>query len=321
MATVAPWRWVRCLIVTVGGGLATIAIFNLYAQRRQAPLPSRLEGEVHSYRWRGHTIAYTIRGEGVPLLLVHSVNGTASSFELRKQWSGLVEGRRLYALDLLGFGGSDRPDVAYSAQLFTDLITDFVHDVVGQPTAVLASSLSSSFVVAAAAREPHLFTQLLLIEPTGIVALAKPQGRAGRVTQQVIRSPLVGACLFNLLVSRPSIRFFLANQSYHDPAGATSQVLKQSYYSGHQPSARFAPAAFLSGALNSNVRQQFAELPQPVLIAWGQYAKPTPVAQAKTWIKLKPQAKLVIFEASGMLPHDEESEAFNRIANQFFDHI
>lgn len=311
-------RWPRRVSLALGGIAALMVGVNTNARRQQAPLPPRLDGEQRSYAWRGYHIAYTVRGEGTPLLLIHSINAAASSFELRKVWDGLAYGRRLYALDLLGFGGSDRPDISYNAELYIDLLTDFARDVIGAPTVVLASSMSGSFVIAAAAREPAQWSKLLLVEPTGLTALAQGQTRGGRIAQSTLRTPFIGTFLFNLLVSRPAIRFFLAKRSYHNPAFATPQVIGWYVRTGHQPGARWAPAAFVGGALNSNVRERWAKLPQMVVIAWGQQARTTPINQADAWLAVKPEAKLVSFAGSGDLPHDEDADVFNRMADAFF---
>ncbi len=310
--------FVRRASLALSAAVLALAGSNAALGRRARPLPPSLPGEQRTYLWRGYRIAYTVAGAGSPILLVHSINGAASAYELRKTWHALSSEHRVYALDLLGCGGSERPDTGYSAALFTDLLLDFAQDVIGAPAGVIASSMSGSFMVAAADRAPTRWRKLLLVEPTGLQALSKPQGTAGRWVQSLVRSRLVGTFLFNLLVSRRLVRYFLADQTYHNPDFATPAVIEQSYQTAHQPGARFVPAAFLSGALNSDVTAAWQRLALPALIAWGRYAQPTPVQQAYRWTELNPAAQLVIFEQSGGLPHDEEATAFNRLATEFF---
>jgi pimeloyl-ACP methyl ester carboxylesterase len=65
-----------------------------------------------NWNWRGHQIKYTITGEGQPLLLIHGFG--ASIDHWRKNIPMLAEGGyQIYAIDLLGFGGSDKAPIDY----------------------------------------------------------------------------------------------------------------------------------------------------------------------------------------------------------------
>jgi len=69
-------------------------------------------------------IHYLVGGRGRPLVLVHGLDGRAEN------WAGLMpalmrHGHRVYAIDLLGFGQSDRPDADYSIALQSDVLNQF----------------------------------------------------------------------------------------------------------------------------------------------------------------------------------------------------
>ena len=125
------------------------------------------------YMWHGHRIAYYTDGEGPVVLLIHSINAAASSFEMRQTFSGLRGAHRVYALDFLGYGGSDRPARRYSADDYALLIADFTREVVGAGPQVIASSLGSAYVIRAAAQNPGLFGSLMLVRTNGSMALLK----------------------------------------------------------------------------------------------------------------------------------------------------
>ena len=104
-----------------------------------------------------------------PMLMVHGVRVSASNYEFRKNFEFFTQvGYRVYALDLLGFGLSDRPAITYTNEVYVALIRDFVRDVIDQKTHVMASGLSAAFMIVAADRHPELFGSLILIEPIGI---------------------------------------------------------------------------------------------------------------------------------------------------------
>ncbi|MGH7998743.1 MAG: alpha/beta fold hydrolase, partial [Brasilonema sp.] len=66
-----------------------------------------------TWTWRGHKIQYTVMGVGQPLLLIHGFG--ASIGHWRKNIPMLAQkGYRVFALDLLGFGGSNKPTLHYT---------------------------------------------------------------------------------------------------------------------------------------------------------------------------------------------------------------
>src|ERR1700738_1989534 len=75
---------------------------------------------------------------------------------------------RVYAPDLLGFGLSDRPDIAYTADIYTELLHDFLTNIVGEPATLVASRLSCNYAITVAANSPELCTRLVLLSPTAL---------------------------------------------------------------------------------------------------------------------------------------------------------
>lgn len=80
------------------------------------------------YRWKGEELAYSVAGEGEPLLLVHGIYAGASSFEFRENFAELAKSFRVYAPDLLGCGLSDGPRHRYEPEDVTSRIEDFVRE-------------------------------------------------------------------------------------------------------------------------------------------------------------------------------------------------
>jgi len=72
-----------------------------------------------------YRIHYLTGGRGTPLVLVHGLGGKALNFALVIP-SFMQHGFRVYAIDLLGFGDSDRPDVDYSISLQADVLRQFL---------------------------------------------------------------------------------------------------------------------------------------------------------------------------------------------------
>jgi pimeloyl-ACP methyl ester carboxylesterase len=273
-----------------------------------------LDAPQQLYEWRGHRIAYYSQGTGAPLLLVHSINAAASAFEMRGPFFGLRDSHTVYALDLLGYGGSDRPARRYSDEDYVALISDFTRDVVGRGAPVVASSLSSAYVVKAAARDQSLFGPLVLVCPTGLQRLVTPM-KPG-LGYRALRGP-AGDALFAALSSRPSIRLFLRQQAYYDEQKIAGETLEGFYQTAKQPGAKWAPICFVTMQLNCDIRAEWPQLQQPILIVWGREASTTPPSDAEAFLKSNQQARLALVDHTKLLVQDERPAEFNQLVREF----
>ena len=129
---------VRFVLRLLGlGALGSVALAGLVALRHilmtPQPLDSPLPGEAHLYRWKHGHIYYKVAGEqhAPPMVLIHTPELAGSAYEMLGIMASLAASYRVYALDLLGFGLSDRPDLPYTADLYTELLHDFIIDSLG----------------------------------------------------------------------------------------------------------------------------------------------------------------------------------------------
>lgn len=305
-------KWQIAALVAAGG-VGALALANALSDFGVSEPESVLGGEQGRYAWTMGDIWYTVKGQGEPLVLVHGVYAGASSYEYRHVFDMLAQHFRVYAFDLLGFGLSARPSVTYTPVLYEELIEDFVRQVVGgadHPVSVIASSLGAAFTIRAAAERPGLFSRLALIEPTGIENLARADESLGRrIGRALLRSPLLGQGIYNLITSRPSIRYYLASQTYADPSMVSDDMVDYYYTMSHQPGGRYAAASFISGTLNTPVASVYPLLKQPILLCWGKDASFTPLENARAFRQANPEAELRVFDCGG-LPQDEQPEEF-----------
>ena len=271
------------------------------------------------WRWRNHEIFVTELGSGPPVLLVHGIYGGASSFEFRKLAALLAKHHRVVAFDLLGCGLSEKPDLEYSTELFVEQIVDAIERFAEGPLTLVASSLGASFAIRAARRVPDRVGHLVTICPAGLAGvLDKDPTAAQRAVGRLIRSPLAGETVYNGLVSRPSLTWFLRTQTYADPASVTPEVLAHYYAVTHQPGARFVISYFVGGMLPCNVTTDLPLVEAPVQVLWGERASQTnPVRNAREYVRLAKDGRLVTFPNSGLLPHEEEPEATAAAIEQF----
>ncbi len=302
-------------LLSIAGGVGALAVINQLIARNAQDTFSILSGESRHYPWIEGDIFYKVRGQGQPLVLVHGIYAGASAFEWRKNFEALSEHFRVYAPDLLGFGLSSRPRLDYTAYTYIQCLIDFVREVAGgaeHPVHIVASSLSAAHLIQAAFQRPKLFERLVLIEPTGIYKLHEEPNLAQRTFYWLLRTPILGTSVYNIIASRAGIRYYLTQQVYLTPEAVTPDLVDYYYTTAHQPGAQYAPLSFITGYLNLNIEEAFARLTQPTLIIWGNQAKVTPVEDAYTFQRLNPHAQLEIIDSSCMLPHEEQAGIFNQ---------
>jgi pimeloyl-ACP methyl ester carboxylesterase len=307
----------RTGLLAIGGICGGLALNNRRLERSGGRLPNRLGGERRHYRWRGGDLAYAVAGEGEPLLLLHGVYAGASSLEFRRNFEELSKSFRVYALDLLGCGRSERPPRRCYPEDVAQQVEDFVSEEIGGPAHLVASSLSAALVVPVAVRRPRLFKRLVLICPTGYGTLDRPSGRLGDVIYALFLAPVLGNTLYHAIVSVWGLRYYLRGMAYHDADLVTEELVEDYYRTSHQPRARYFPAAFVSGKLNLGLADLWPRVPQRSLICWGLEARTAPVGEAQRFVQHNPRSEPRIFKDAGLLPHDERSETFNEEIRRF----
>jgi pimeloyl-ACP methyl ester carboxylesterase len=288
----------------VGGGAALVGGLAL-ANRALLldDLPPTLPGAMLDWSWRGWRVRYTTLGAGSPIVLVHAIHAAASSFEMRNIFEPLSQQHTVYAVDQLGFGKSERPTVPYSAPLYVDLLTDFLAEVVGQPATLVGSSLGAAYAVAVARARPDLVERLVLISPTGTTLSTVVRRAFGRL----LAAPLVGTAAFNVLASRASIQSFL-RRAYADPSLVDDPLVDQHWATAHQPNARLAPTAFVSGQLDLPLTQTDKPIDAPILVVRGSVPGRGAPASDADLRNLGPNVTTETLEGAGQVPQDEAAD-------------
>jgi pimeloyl-ACP methyl ester carboxylesterase len=303
--------------LVVAGAVGGLAVLNGMLERSGGALSNPLGGETRYYRWRGGDLAYAVAGEGEPLLLVHGIYAGATSLEFRKNFAELSESFRVYALDLLGCGLSERPRRRYGPEDVRAQVEDFVREEIGGAAHLVASSLSGALSVPALVKSPRLFKRVVLICPTGYGSLERSSGYLGDAIYGLFLIPVLGDTLYHAIVSRRGIRYYLERMAYYDPRCVTEELVEGYYRVAHQRGAKYLPAAFVSGKLNLGVAEHWSRVPHRTLICWGQEARTTPVSEVEEFVRRNPRSEPRVFRDAALLPHDERAEAFNREVREF----
>lgn len=317
-------RATKTIINVAGAALAATAAAaaaNAVIARNRRPLKPAVPGRHRTYAWDGGRVAYTESGAGRPLVLLHSHNAAASSYEMRRAFREFEVDHHVYAPDLPGYGMSERRDRPYLAQTYIRFIHDFLEEVVGEPAAVIASSVTAAQAMAGAAEDDTLFKALIAVSPTGLSQTKADAPPGSRILGAIFSVPVWGQALFNAITSRRGLRSFETKHVFYNPWNVTHAMIDYAWDTSHQPNAIYAPDSFLAGALWADARATYHEVACPLLAVWGDHDTINPYGDSAPLLGSNPRAQVSIITQSGATPHDEQPAEFAKVVRQFLQGI
>jgi pimeloyl-ACP methyl ester carboxylesterase len=307
------------------------------ASLREPAMPAPLAGKriELSDKRAGRIVVYcesatSSDGSASPLLLVHSVNAAATAYEMKTLFEHYRGKRPVYALDLPGFGLSDRSDRKYTPRLMTDAIHAAVREI--QSTHgdaaidLIALSLGCEFAARAATETPRAYRSVALISPTAFdrrSARAWQHAHADGTRAMPWLHGLLSVSLwkrgfFSALTSRASIRFFL--QKTWGARNIDEGLLEYDYVTTHQPGAENAPYYFVSGYLfSTDAMRLYQSLSMPVWMSHGVRGDFVDYGRKDIVLRL-PNWTVSVFQ-TGAMPHFEKPAEFIALYETFLNRI
>jgi 2-hydroxy-6-oxonona-2,4-dienedioate hydrolase len=240
---------------------------------------------------------------GHPVIFIHGLGGSIESWDsnIRQLISSKL---RIIALDLPGFGFSDKSKIRYSIKFYANFITTFLEAIgVGRKVTLVGSSLGGQIAAEIAINKSEIVSKLVLISPAG----ATPKSFKG--TPSLRKYVRITRAKSSKEIKK--ILSSLDNTKVEDSyANAIYRIL----------STPEAQAAFVS-ALNESSRaprftKYIANTNLAVLLIWGKEDKIIPVKYAIPFFNI-PNCRLLIIERCGHRPHVEKPELFNRVVYDF----
>jgi pimeloyl-ACP methyl ester carboxylesterase len=279
-------------------------------------LPPAVSGERFEFSSDAGRLSAYVAGQGPPLLLVHSVNAAASVAEVRPLYEHYLATRTVFAIDLPGYGFSERTDREYTPRLMTDAVLAMREPIRQRcgdgPVDALALSLGSEFLARAAVEAPSFFRSLALVSPTGFSGTRARRGAPGTTRAMpwlhvALRGPGWGGALFRALTRPAVVRYFL-DRTWGSSA-IDEELWRYDVVTTRQPGAEYAPLHFLSGSMfSADIHTVYEKLTLPVWMSHGVRGDFTDYRGQKI-VESRPNWRFTVFQ-TGALPHFEEPERF-----------
>lgn len=259
---------------------------------------SSIGGKVHRYSWsysgEQYQVVYETMEKGNPVLILPALSTVSSRGEMKGIAQMLGDRYQVTVLDWLGFGESECPRVDYNPLLFQQLLQDFVETVFDRPIILIAAGHASGYALKLAKDKSDLVSKIILIAPTWqgpLRVMGLPEVIRNGV-KNLVRSPLLGQFLYYLNTTPSFLRLMYKRHVYVDETKLTPEFIAQKHQITSKNGARYAPAAFVTGAIDPVAnREEFlhdlSSVSMPLLLVLAENAPPKSKAEMSAMAELE----------------------------------
>ncbi|MGK7946399.1 MAG: alpha/beta fold hydrolase [Microcystaceae cyanobacterium] len=281
-------------------------------------------GRQREWIWRGWSIRYSFwanpepdTSQRPPLILIHGFG--ASIDHWRNNIKVLGEYSAVYALDLLGFGGSRKANTPYSMELWTAQVYDFWRTVINKPVVLIGNSIGSLVALTAVVTHPEMAKGLIMLSLPDVAArqemLPKAIEPIVRFTENIVAKSGLLTLLF-YFVRQPHIIHRWAGIAYQDKQAVDYELVEIIARPPQDEDAVTAFNALFRSTTQANfaqsVKQLLPHVSIPILLIWGKQDRMIPFFFAAQFAQLNPNITLIELEGVGHCPQDECPDRLNQ---------
>ncbi len=267
------------------------------------------QGYVRAGNLRAH---YRAEGEGAPVILIHGAGNDAA--EWQHNIEQLSQHYRVYALDLPGYGLSDKPRTSYSLEFFTSFLVDFMKALGLEQASLMGVSLGGAISVAFALAHPQRVAHLVLANSACL---------ARGVSSQFWLTVPHWAYQFARRGARTILRLVQSTLS-NESRSSVDELDRQAHERERlfrRIRTTWSVVRNLAGMGGTRVvfQERLHEISCPTLIIWGAQDKVIPVRHAYLAHERITNSKLHVFEQCGHEPQRDRAADFNRVVLDFLN--
>lgn len=258
------------------------------------------------------------------MVLVHGFG--ANSDHWRKNVPVLAKSHRVYAIDLIGYGYSDKPnsqdvgDSFYTFETWGSQLNDFCSSVVKDEAFFICNSIGGLVGLQAAVMKPQICRGILLLNISLRMLHIKKQPWFGRPFiagfQSLLRNTAVGKLFFKSVATPESVRSILC-QCYHDTSQVTEELVQIILQPGLEPGAVDVFLKFICYSGGPLPEELLPQVKCPVLIAWGDKDPWESIELGRDYGNFDSVEDFIILPNVGHCPQDEAPHLVNPLVESF----
>ena len=276
--------------------------------------------EIHVPRFAqidGLRIAYREGGDGERVvILIHGL--CSASFTWEDAFELLAAQHRVIALDLKGYGASDKPIGDYSLDAQADIVVRFMNELGIDCATLVGNSMGGAVALRVVERSGERVSRLVLVDPA--VYSAHTRSRLARAL--LGRSGMIGSTmtfhLLRMLARSPSFIESRMREAYGSPNAIKPSRVAAYHALLNDPACVRAVVATLQAWDLGPVERDLHFITQPTLILWGERDRIIAPHFAQQLAQDLPQAALKILPC-GHAPQEEMPVEFAQLVQSFLD--
>ncbi len=295
-------------------------LFAPILRERNIPLvrPTRFDWNPslapQTIQMKDHTIFYAVKGKGRPLVLIHGYG--AGIWVWEKQIEVLSQWYRVYALDLIGHGFSDRPKIPYTPETYIHCLRDFMDGVEIEKATLIGNSMGGGIAWAMAILSPERVDRLILIDCVPPDVLRQVRNESFRMLMAIKDIPIL-PYLVMAARNKNSIRQILL-ECISDTRLITPEVVNRQYQLSKIKGTTWILYSTLKHAKEVlKLKDQFSLIRKPTLFIWGERDLVFPPHVGEKLHQAITGSKFQRIEKSGHIPMWETPGDVNQAILEF----
>ena len=280
--------------------------------------PSRIDWDPslspRTIQIKGHAIFYVTKGKGEPLLLIHGYG--AGSWVWEKQMNILSSNYKVYALDIIGYGYSDRPRIEYTPETYIHFFKNFMDSLKIERATLIGNSMGGGIAWAMAALFPERVKKLVLIDCVPPDVLSQVRNESFRTLAVVKDIPFL-PYLVIASRSKRSVKAIL-QECLFDRKLITPELLKRQWELSRFKGSTWVLYSTLKHAKDtSRMKDYLSLIDHPTLLLWGERDLVFPPSVGEGLRQVIKGSKLHLIQKSGHIPMCETPDEVNKAILSF----
>ena len=250
---------------------------------------------------------YIHQGEGnTPILLIHGFD--SSLLEFRRLIPLMAQKQSIWAVDLLGFGFSQRNlDIPLNPENVKTHLYHFWKTLIKQPVILAGASMGGAAAIDFTLTHPEAVDKLVLLDSAGLA-----------------KQPAIGKFMFPPLdyfatefLRSPKIRQSISQAAYFDKSFASLDAQACAALHLKCPDWNKSLIAFTKSGGYGSFANQISDIQKETLIIWGRQDNILGTKDAGKFAKAIPNSKLVWIDNCGHVPHLEQPQLTAQTISEF----
>lgn len=282
--------------------------------------------ETKFWKWQSYTIRYQVAGStGPALVLIHGFGANCDHW--RKNIPVLARTNRVYAIDLLGYGYSDKPspnnaapNSIYTFEEWAKQVLDFCSEIVKDSAFLICNSVGGIVGLQAALIDSNAIRGLVLLNISLRMLHIKKQQWYIRpfvkAFQNILRNTDLGKRFFQAVATPQSVKRILC-ECYHDDSAVTDELVEKILLPGLEPGAVDVFLDFICYSGGPLAEEMLPDIKCPVLFGWGDKDPWEPVELGRLYGAYECVEEFRVLPNVGHCPQDEAPHLTNSLVEQF----